>query len=77
MHDCPCALRALAAAAVLSTVSWFFLFVASLRVISPVLRTLTVAYSDDTIYALTFILFAVSTHAHHHSPSSCRPACCL
>jgi hypothetical protein len=49
-------------AALLSTLSWFLLFAAALRVSSPVLRTLTVAYSDDTIYALTFILFAVSRH---------------
>lgn len=51
-------------AALLSTLSWFLLFAAALRVSSPVLRTLTVAYSDDTIYALTFILFAVSRHMY-------------
>jgi hypothetical protein len=40
----------------LSTILWVSLCAACLRIVAPVLRTLTVSYSDDTIYALALLL---------------------
>jgi hypothetical protein len=53
--------------ALLPTLRWLGLFGAFLRVLSPVLRTLIVSWSDDTIYALTVILSASHVIFHDYS----------
>lgn len=55
---------------IFSTLWWFFLLAASLRVLSPVLRTSTVSYSDDTIYALTLLLLGIHLLFYDYSSSS-------
>lgn len=50
----------------LSTCGWITLCAACLRVIAPVLRTLTVSYSDDTIYALALVLSGLHLVFHDY-----------
>ncbi|CAM9132215.1 unnamed protein product [Scytosiphon promiscuus] len=50
-----------------STLASFFLFLAILRIMAPVLRTLTVSYSDDTIYALAVTLSFLHLAFHDYS----------
>ncbi|CAM9748301.1 unnamed protein product [Hapterophycus canaliculatus] len=50
-----------------STLASFFLFLTILRIMAPVLRTLTVSYSDDTIYALTVTLSFLHLAFHDYS----------
>lgn len=42
-------------------------FVVIFRIMAPVLRTLTVSYSDDTIYALAVMLSFVHLAFHDYS----------
>ncbi|CAM9921966.1 unnamed protein product, partial [Phaeothamnion confervicola] len=49
------------------TLGSFALFLATLRTMAPVLRTLTVSYSDDTIYALAITLSALHLAFHDYS----------
>ena len=49
------------------TLASFGLFLAMLRIMAPVLRTLTVSYADDSIYAQTFTLSILHLAAHDYS----------
>ncbi|CAM9781623.1 unnamed protein product, partial [Laminaria digitata] len=60
-------LEGLSLSAVSSTLASFFLFLAILRIMAPVLRTLTVSYSDDTIYALAVTLSFLHLAFHDYS----------
>eukprot|EP00903_Cladosiphon_okamuranus_P014501 g13451.t1 len=60
-------LGGLSLSSVSSTLASFFLFLAILRIMAPVLRTLTVSYSDDTIYALTVTLSFLHLAFHDYS----------
>ena len=51
-------------------IGWFLLFAMGLRVLSPVLRTLTLSYSDDTIRALALAL--LGAHLLFHDYASFR-----
>eukprot|EP00752_Nemacystus_decipiens_P007826 g6991.t1 len=57
----------LSLSSVSSTLASFFLFLAILRIMAPVLRTLTVSYSDDTIYALAVTLSFLHLAFHDYS----------
>lgn len=57
-----------------STLGWLCLCAASLRVISPVLRTLTVSYSDDTIYALALVLLGFHLVFHDYAAAAAAAA---
>ncbi|CAM9255245.1 unnamed protein product [Ectocarpus fasciculatus] len=57
----------LSLSSVSSTLASFFLFLAILRIMAPVLRTLTVSYSDDTIYALAVTLGFLHLAFHDYS----------
>ena len=53
----------------------FLLFAMGLRVLSPVLRTLTLSYSDDTIRALALALLGVHLLFHeYHAPATATTA---
>lgn len=56
-----------------SSLGWLSLCAASLRVISPVLRTLTVSFSDDTIYALALTFSGLHLVFHDYASQAAAP----
>lgn len=53
---------------------WSLLFTMGLRVLSPVLRTLTLSYADDTIHALALALLGVHLLFHdYQAPTASSP----